>query len=355
MLHQLRLRRPARIQVGGACLAVLALMGCGGGRASAEAEVTAAATQPAATVSAVVAADTPGMVMSVPIAIETTANMVDTTLATPRAAPAPPANPVEPAATNTPVPQVAPVVPVAPVTPVVPVAPTTTIAPPATATAKPAVTTALDGTIRIMPLGDSITACCWSDKLYLSLLAERLKVDIIGTNQETTPRAGQDYDNEGHGGYAAIFALIPPGVGPVNASGYYADVRDLGVWFGPLAMTPDVLLIHFGTNDIWGGHAPTKILEGYSVMLAAARAKNPRLTVLVAQIIPGSSLDVRPLNALIPGWAEANSTAASRILVVDQYTGFDLALTMDGAHPNPTTGAQRLSDRWLATLVTILK
>src|SRR5262249_59102989 len=49
---------------------------------------------------------------------------------------------------------------------------------------------------------------------------------------------------------------------------------------------PDVVLMHFGTNDVWNSKAPKDILSAYSSIVDAARTANPKVVVLVAQIIP---------------------------------------------------------------------
>ena len=106
----------------------------------------------------------------------------------------------------------------------------------------------------------------------------------------------------------------------------------------------------------WGSIAPSVILNGYSAALNAMRARNPNVTILVAQILPMaiSGVDVKPLNDAIPGWAAANSTANSRIIVVDQNTAFNSAWTTDGVHPYTAQGTQFLVDRWFAALSAVL-
>jgi len=59
---------------------------------------------------------------------------------------------------------------------------------------------------------------------------------------------------------------------------------------------------------------------------------------------------VPALNAMIPDWASQNSTAASPITVVDQYTNFDPATdTKDGVHANDT-GAVKIATNWFNAL-----
>ena len=69
----------------------------------------------------------------------------------------------------------------------------------------------------------------------------------------------------------------------------------------------------------------------------------------------GKGADVRPIDDAIPGWAKANSTTESPIIVVDMYTGFDPATESgDGIHPN-AAGTQFMVDRWFDALSPLIK
>jgi mannan endo-1,4-beta-mannosidase len=131
----------------------------------------------------------------------------------------------------------------------------------------------------------------------------------------------------------------------------------------------DVVLMHFGTNDVWNNVAPQTILNAYSTMIDALRVANPNVVVLVAQIIamnpintpacptcacPACSGRVTTLDGMIPAWAATKTTAASPVRVVDQLTGFNTATdTADGVHPNSTTGAPKIAAKWYAALAPL--
>ncbi len=203
--------------------------------------------------------------------------------------------------------------------------------------------------VRIMPLGDSITGGpgCWRAVLWQRLQASGYtNIDMVGT----LPGGGcnvatWDGDNEGHGGYKAT------------------DVASQNLLVGWLATTkPDVVLMHFGTNDIWNAIPVSSILSAYTTLVDQMRASNPAMRIIVAQIIPmtpsgcaNCAQEVVDLNAAIPSWAAGKSTAQSPIQVVDQWTGFDsVADTIgDGVHPNDA-GFQKMSDRWYPPLATVL-
>jgi hypothetical protein len=56
---------------------------------------------------------------------------------------------------------------------------------------------------------------------------------------------------------------------------------------------------------------------------------------------------------MVPSWAAANTTAASPVAVVDQWTGFDAATdTRDGVHSNDA-GATKIAANWFKALVPL--
>jgi lysophospholipase L1-like esterase len=202
--------------------------------------------------------------------------------------------------------------------------------------------------VRVMPLGDSITGSpgCWRALLWNQLQDTGYTgVDFVGTLGPQGCGLPYDGDNEGHGG-----ALV------TNV----ADQQQLPGWLA--ATSPDVVLMHFGTNDVWSARPTADILAAYGTLVDQMRASNPAMRVLVAQLIPmdpsrscAECADrVVALNAAIPGWAAGKSTPQSPVLVVDQWTGFSTGTdTYDGVHPN-AAGDQRISDRWYPALAAVL-
>ncbi|MER5425053.1 cellulose binding domain-containing protein [Streptosporangium roseum] len=201
--------------------------------------------------------------------------------------------------------------------------------------------------VRIMALGDSITGSpgCWRAMLWERLReAGHTDVDFVGTLPPQGCGIAHDGDNEGHGG-----ALV------TNV----ADQNQLPGWLS--ATRPDIVMMHFGTNDVWSNRPTATILAAYGKLVDQMRADNPDMKLLVAQIIPmnpGSCGEcgqrVSALNAAIPGWAAAKSTARSPVVVVDQWTGFSTAAdTYDGVHPN-AAGDQKMAGRWFPALTALL-
>ncbi|RDG35442.1 cellulose binding domain-containing protein [Streptomyces corynorhini] len=200
--------------------------------------------------------------------------------------------------------------------------------------------------VRIMPLGDSITGSpgCWRAVLGNRLQETGYAVDFVGTlGPQGCPQA-RDGDNEGHGG-----ALVTD----------VAAQSQLPGWLD--ATHPDIVVMHFGTNDVWNAVDPERILAAYDTLLGQMRANNPDMRILVAQLIPMNpsgcaecAQRVVALNSRIPGWAAARSTSRSPVTAVDQWTGFSTSGdTYDGVHPN-SSGDDKIAARWYPALTALL-
>jgi lysophospholipase L1-like esterase len=202
--------------------------------------------------------------------------------------------------------------------------------------------------VKVMALGDSITGSpgCWRALLWqrLQQAGRASSVDFVGTLPPQGCGFTYDGENEGHGGFLATNV---------------ADQNQLPGWLA--ATDPDVVMMHFGTNDVWNNRSPATILAAFTKLVAQMRAANPAMRILVAQILPMNPANcadcaqrVTAFNAAIPGWAAATSTAASPVTVVDQWTGFNPATdTPDGVHPNDS-GNFKIADRWYPALTAAL-
>ncbi|MDW6058417.1 SGNH/GDSL hydrolase family protein [Streptomyces sp. FXJ1.4098] len=231
--------------------------------------------------------------------------------------------------------------------PVGPAPDTATAAPDTATTTSDTAATAAAAPVRIMPLGDSITGSpgCWRAVLWNKLQSTGYtSVDFVGTLGPQGCGVPYDGDNEGHGGFLATAV---------------AQQNQLPGWLS--ATQPDIVVMHFGTNDVWSNIAPDRILAAYSTLVDQMRQSNPNMKVLVAQILPmnpGSCPEcaarVTALNAQIPGWAATKSTSRSPVIAVDQWSGFSTATdTYDGVHPN-ATGDNKIAARWYPALTKLL-
>jgi hypothetical protein len=206
-----------------------------------------------------------------------------------------------------------------------------------------------------MPLGDSIT----EDTCYPQILDEQLKAgnhtnfQFVGT-ETTTQSCGSgapsSVKDEGHGGYGVTYlpstSTRPKCTKQAQGCGSYAELQ---TW---AAEAPDIVLMHFATNDIWDGRATSEILSSFVAVIAEFRKKNPTVIFFVSKIIKlnpsgcGSCLtNVAALAAaLTPDWALTNSTPSSPVYIIDHYDcGFDPATDSgDGVHPN-LAGATKMA------------
>ncbi|KAK0717781.1 SGNH hydrolase-type esterase domain-containing protein [Lasiosphaeria miniovina] len=203
--------------------------------------------------------------------------------------------------------------------------------------------TAQNATLRYMPFGDSITEIiCWRSKLWNKLqTTEWAKVDFVGSGKgENNCRDTKyDYNNEGHSGFLAI---------------NIANQKQLVGW---LQKNPaDVITMHLGTNDIVQQNKNiADITAAFTTLVQQMRDHNPRIKIVVAQIIPlgmgNYNSKVQQLNAAIPGWAAQQNKTESPIWVVDQYTGYSgTSDNRDGVHPNDS-GDTKMMNIWYPALV----
>ncbi|HEV7608027.1 MAG TPA: GDSL-type esterase/lipase family protein [Steroidobacteraceae bacterium] len=203
--------------------------------------------------------------------------------------------------------------------------------------------------VRIMPLGDSITAApgCWRAYLWTRLQSAGFNnIDFVGTSPD---RSGCgftfDMEHEGHSGFS-ITSI--------------ADQNLLPAWLS--ATSPNIVIVHLGTNDMWGGGIllQTK-LTAYTKLIGQMRAQNANMKIIVAQIIPmdpptcgNCNADVIAFNNALPGWAAGLTTSQSPITLVDQFTGFDVgADSFDRVHP-VTSGFIKMSDRFFPAVTAAL-
>lgn len=214
---------------------------------------------------------------------------------------------------------------------------------------------AQSGPVRIMPLGGSIThgAAMWGPNyryyLWTQLTQAGYSVDFVGS--QTAMWAGEypfpnfDQNHEGHYGFR---------VDELTAN--------LPVWAASIApAVPDVVLVHAGTNDLGQGKSVDQTISDTAGLVGALRAINPNVTVMLAQLVPcdpntGQGVGycypdrLNEFNARVAVLASALTTPQSRVIAVDQNTGFNISADLvDGIHPTPS-GDQKIANRWFAAL-----
>ncbi len=175
-------------------------------------------------------------------------------------------------------------------------------------------------TVRILCLGDSMTAGDESNptsfrsyrgRLFALLSAAGHKVDFVGT-VSTRPAIGGDADHDGYGG-----ATIGPGGSPNNLADRLGAVLS--------ATEPDVVILAFGWNSVYNeadiaGSRYRQFVERLSAM-------RPTTQLVVATLSPQRGQSEARSAALLPGYAALNSAARTiaRSSASDQIHLADLA------------------------------
>ena len=209
------------------------------------------------------------------------------------------------------------------------------------------------GLWHVMMLGDSVTeSTCYPQLTYEQLMAgNHSNFQFVGmetSNQSCGSGAPGSVKDEGHAGYGVTYLPQNSTRGACTKSSGCGSYAELQSW---AAEKPDIVLMHFGTNDVWDGVATSTILSAYVAVIAEFRKQNPKVIFFVSKIIKldpagcGSCLtNVGALAAaLTPAWATANATAMSPITIIDHYdSAFDPTKTADsadGVHPTPAGAA----------------
>lgn len=219
--------------------------------------------------------------------------------------------------------------------------------------------TSWGATMRILPLGDSITQGndhlqtyrydLWKDLLdanYDFEFVGSMTTNFGGNNPPYPDYLGQTFSdvNEGHYGWK---------IHEINDGAFDASV---GHWGGSLSdwitgYTADIALVHLGTNDVTVASS-ADMVAGISQIIDTLRTNNPHMAILLGAI-PASGFENPPygFNQGLAELAAAKDTPESRVLVVDLTTGWISdpsapgSHTWDWVHPNPL-GESELARRF---------
>ena len=204
--------------------------------------------------------------------------------------------------------------------------------------------TEADESIKIMPLGDSITrgyfgsVYYWGYRkpLYDSLTGGSYNFDFVGSM--TDPYTFPDPQHEGHDGW--------------KADGILYGVRS---WLD--AHQPDVVLLHIGTNDItWEDEDANEVNDILNVIDDYENANNKHVTVILALIInrqPNSPATTQ-FNTDVNDMAQNRIAAGDDIIIVDMESALDYGTDMyDNLHPNDA-GYAKMADVWYDALDNLL-
>lgn len=214
---------------------------------------------------------------------------------------------------------------------------------------------------RIMIVGDSISAGpgCYKKALLKELTDHGYTAfEFVG-----------EYNDDCGGGVKHSAVSCSTAAQYTQASFMVSNCKP-GVSFAgmaPLAAKykPDLIMLQLGVNDVWGNAPTATILNNYKTLVEQARAQNPQVALVVAQIQkirPDCGTDdsvqkrAEQLVMAVPAWAKQLDTPQSPVFVADLWTNSDWskAETLDCVHPNDI-GAQRMGTNWFNALKNILK
>ncbi|WP_447009045.1 GDSL-type esterase/lipase family protein [Saccharothrix sp. DSM 118769] len=192
--------------------------------------------------------------------------------------------------------------------------------------------------VRVMPLGDSITDGFnvpggYRVDLWQKFVAGGYSIDFVGSSSNGPGNLG-DRDHEGHSGWT---------IAQVDAN--------VVAWLR--THTPRTVLLHIGTNDIYGSD-PAGAPNRLSALIDKITTQSPDAVLLVATITPLSSYDdrVRTFNAAVPGIVRAKADAGRKVHLVDMYRALTTADLADGVHPN-AGGYSKMATAWYDALRSI--
>ena len=221
--------------------------------------------------------------------------------------------------------------------------------------------------VRIMPLGDSITAessSGWRWGLQDKLIAGGYQFDFVG-GRHLGINGSYDPDHEGHSGWETVnypfsqeFGWGIDNGGSGN-SGYGIDTDGL---------QPDVVLLMLGTNDAGrGGQTSAQSAARLFQNIDDIYAKVPASRVIVARIPRLSELYgnqpapsggvtkavwIENYNTNISNMVATRVAAGQKLSVVDMYGALGWADLSDGVHPN-AAGYAKMAQVWYDGIVAV--
>ncbi|WP_440948961.1 GDSL-type esterase/lipase family protein [Methanosphaerula subterraneus] len=213
------------------------------------------------------------------------------------------------------------------------------------------ITVTAEGSVKIVPIGDSIVRGSSNDDgashatfrywLWKHLQESGYDVDFVGSTDQPHLPYDFDQDHEGHSG--------------LRTSDLLTDDR-LENWLS--GYSPDIALVHVGTNDVMTGVPAETTISSLDEAIGILRQKNPDIVILIGTVIPRDGYIERQqsLNRAMKSLAERKNTAASPVVAVDLFSGYDCQADSQPSiylHPNDK-GDRKIADRYYAALVPYL-
>ncbi|MFO1497494.1 MAG: DUF642 domain-containing protein [Verrucomicrobiota bacterium] len=203
--------------------------------------------------------------------------------------------------------------------------------------------------LRVLPLGDSITAgCCiaieggYRTRLYNLLLGAGYTPDFIGNQRiDSNNSALPDPDHEGHGGYH---------IGDIDAGidGWLSTVDD-----------PDLVLLLIGTNDFGSGDDVNNARNRLENLIAHIASVRPFARIVVANLLlrtdlPSADQQIQSLyNPFVAGIVDHQVSLGRLVSYIDMRSCCGPTDLADGLHPN-VGGYNKMADVWFSAIQTVM-
>ncbi|EIP98207.1 PEP-CTERM putative exosortase interaction domain-containing protein [Opitutaceae bacterium TAV1] len=218
-----------------------------------------------------------------------------------------------------------------------------------------AVTAATAPAINIIAIGDSITQggnssgvtngtklayASYRYPLFFQLTGAGYDVDFVGPQNETrTPTSFWPINTALYPLYATAFDRDHAGYWGQTSANIKTPVVN---WLNTVSadQAPDIAIINIGTNDAAGGVAVATFTANLQGIVAALRAVNPDVTLILSNLAgidkPEYAAAFATYNAAIADFAAnpANSTPTSGIVLADIKSGLPDNALYDLIHPN---------------------
>lgn len=211
----------------------------------------------------------------------------------------------------------------------------------------------------ILPLGDSITdgyevTGGYRTELYKRMTNAGATFSFLGSqtdNPSPTLTAAGQIHHEGHSGYRTdqIYNNLLGSDGTTGNNGGYWLAGGNGT--GRSAISPNIILLHIGTNDRTQGENTQTMTNKLAILLNMLATNQPNAIVFVASLIPRTDnatyeADQQVYNALIPGMVAGMGT---NFHFVDMHSVVAPAQLADGVHPTQA-GYDAMGDAWFAAI-----
>lgn len=193
--------------------------------------------------------------------------------------------------------------------------------------------------IRLMPVGDSITAMQGESSAGFTTLPGK-----ITGRQLVTVGSQSGYNGAAHEGHGAWCADDASGR-CTHTNGFHAGgiIQNIAGWL--TTYTPDVVTLNIGTNDrfVQNGWNDTQIVTAIGRILDIAKATRPSCFILCTGLrylseVPGGYSDNAAFNTQLEALCTTRAAAGDAVGYFNAYSGFSSSADFDGGsdyvHPS---------------------